>query len=559
MLKIPQTSKTKEQHMTQDNEFQPAVIYCRVSSKKQTTSGSGLDSQEHRCRAHAEERGYVVEAVFPDDISGGGDFMKRPGMVALLSYLDAQPDKNFVVIFDDLKRYARDTEFHLKLKREMSARNARRECLNFQFEDSPEGKFVETIFAAQGELERDQNSRQVFQKMKARVEQGFWVFQSPAGYRYEKSKHGGKELVRDEPVASIIQEALEGFASGRFTSQSEVARFLENQPAYASHIPKGGMRTWRVTKMLTNPLYSGCLEVSKWDVDLRKGKHKGLISFETFQKNQNLLNEGARAPAKKNINKDFPLRGFVLCGDCEKPLKSCWSQGKYKKYPYYLCQTKTCESYGKSIRRENIEGEFETILHAMTPTKSLFQCAKAMFQDMWNAQLAQTENVVTAFKKQVKRLDKQIEQLLDRIVETDNKTVVKAYEKRITGLEKERILASEKAAKSSKPKHKFEDVLELSMGFLANPQKLWDSEHLISKRTVLKLAFADRLVYDRNKGYRTPKISMPFKVLRDISDNNIEMVPLGRIELPASPLPRVRSTTELQRLIFDYLYGRAAF
>ena len=32
--------------------------------------------------------------------------MKRPGMVALLSYLDAQPDQNYVVIFDDLKRFA---------------------------------------------------------------------------------------------------------------------------------------------------------------------------------------------------------------------------------------------------------------------------------------------------------------------------------------------------------------------------------------------------------------------------------------------------------------------
>jgi hypothetical protein len=29
------------------------------------------------------------EAVFPDTITGGGDFMKRPGVVSLLSFLDA--------------------------------------------------------------------------------------------------------------------------------------------------------------------------------------------------------------------------------------------------------------------------------------------------------------------------------------------------------------------------------------------------------------------------------------------------------------------------------------
>jgi DNA invertase Pin-like site-specific DNA recombinase len=125
-----------------------ALIYCRVSSTKQAVEGHGLDSQEHRCRDYAAARGYEVEAVFPDDVTGGGDFMKRPGMVALISYLDAQRDrKAYVVIFDDLKRFARDTEFHIQLRRAFKLRGASVECLNFRFEDTPEGKFVETIFA----------------------------------------------------------------------------------------------------------------------------------------------------------------------------------------------------------------------------------------------------------------------------------------------------------------------------------------------------------------------------------------------------------------------------
>ncbi len=238
----PQTSES--------NVPRKAVIYCRVSTKKQSGEGSGLESQEHRCREYAVARGYVVEAVFPDDTSGGGDFIKRPGMVALLAYLDAKPFENYVVIFDDLKRYARDTEFHLKLKREMAARNAERECLNFTFEDTPEGEFIETILAAQGELERKQNRRQVIQKMKARVEQGFAVFRAPVGYRYEKSKRGGKELVPNEPHASAVREALEGFASGRFGSQVEVKRFLEADPHFPKDLPNGELRQQTVVRLL---------------------------------------------------------------------------------------------------------------------------------------------------------------------------------------------------------------------------------------------------------------------------------------------------------------------
>jgi len=121
-----------------------ALIYCRVSTTKQTIEGSGLQSQESRCRRYAEEKGYAVAAVFPDDVSAG--------MVSLLAFLDAQPEENFVVIFDDLKRFARDTVFHIQLRQALEERGAAVECLNFKFEDTPEGQFIETIMAAQAKL-----------------------------------------------------------------------------------------------------------------------------------------------------------------------------------------------------------------------------------------------------------------------------------------------------------------------------------------------------------------------------------------------------------------------
>ena len=113
-----------------------------------------MHSQEHRCRDYAAARGYDVEAVFRDDVSGGGDFMQRPGMVAMLRFMGVQSHDGYVVIFDDLKRFARDTIFHLKLRQELAAYGATVECLNFKFEDTPEGQFVETVIAAQGQLER---------------------------------------------------------------------------------------------------------------------------------------------------------------------------------------------------------------------------------------------------------------------------------------------------------------------------------------------------------------------------------------------------------------------
>lgn len=41
---------------------------------------------------------------------------------------------------------------------------------------------------------------------------------------------------------------------------------------------------------------------------------------------------------------------------------------------------------------------------------------------------------------------------------------------------------------------------------------------------MLKLVFAERLAYARNEGYRTAKISMPFRMLGDLNMHKKEMV-----------------------------------
>ena len=129
-----------------------ALIYARVSDRKQL-QGSGLQSQEHRGRQHAKAQGFPVEKVFLDVVSGGkSDVFDRPAMHEILRYLDAQRhgNKRYVVIFDDHKRFARLTEMHLRLRREFAERGAIIQFLNLKTDDTPEGRFAETVFAARG-------------------------------------------------------------------------------------------------------------------------------------------------------------------------------------------------------------------------------------------------------------------------------------------------------------------------------------------------------------------------------------------------------------------------
>ncbi len=526
-----------------------AILYCRVSSTKQKTEGQGLDSQEHRCRQYAAFNGYGVDMVFPDDVTGGGDFMKRPGMAALLRFLDDHPEEDYVVIFDDLKRFARDTQFHFKLRHELAMRGARVECLNFRFEDTPEGEFIETVFAAHGQLERKQNGRQVIQKMKARIEKGYYCFAPVLGYRYTALKDGGKVLAPDEPNASIVREALEGYASGRFKSPSEVKRFMETFPS----IPKnnhGEVRLQLAIDVLKRPLYAGYITVEKWGIHLQPAQHEPLINFATWQKIQGRLKGKSSAPViRKKLNEDFPLRGFVKCGCCGHHLTAAWSKGRNRHYAYYTCQGKGCDDYKKSIRKDQIEGDFEKLLKELQPAPKLFQVVREMFVKRWNEMGARMDKTIADTKLELARLEHKSNLLMDRLVEADSMALITAYEKQIKKVEETRTALRENITDFSHPRASFDQMYRTACAFLANPWKLWASDIIEYKRLVLRLAFPQAIAYCRDSGYRTAAIAEPFRLLQAFSSKKYEMVGLAGLE-PARPYGQ--QILSLQRLPFRH-------
>ena len=514
-----------------------AVIYTRVSDRSQVNGASGLDSQETRGREHARYLGIPVAAVFSDEAISG-KILDRPDVQDMLRFL-SRPPKNtrYVVIIDDISRLARDVRVFFDLRDAIHATGALLESPTMKFKHTrdADGNFYEGIQALGAQHYREKVAETTRNRSWARLMKGYWVFPAPIGYKYIRTKTNGAVLVRNEPVASIIQEALEGYASGRFAIQAEVQRFLESQPEFRKRKPNGRIRPQVVSDLLDQPLYAAYLEAKTWDVPLRKARHEALISLETFEKIKARRKSVAMAPARRDIHLDFPLRGFVTCADCDKPLRSCWSKsGTGKRHPYYLCQSKGCPSYGKSIRRDQLEGDFEALLKRLTPSVRLFAIVKDMLGKAWDHRLSQADAVRKALRADMLKAENQINLLLDRIVETSSAATARAYERKIEQLEKDKLLLSEKLENSFKPKATSGQMLELSMRFLSNPWKLWDSGNIDLQKMVLRLAFLEPLAYCRNAGYRTAKTTLPFNVLGDLCASKCKMVPLAGLE-PARP------------------------
>ena len=493
-----------------DTDQQLAVIYCRVSTVAQTKRGDGLSSQKTRCMEYAHARGYKVIETFMDDASGS--LIERPGMKSMLAFLKKHRHATPVVLIDDISRLARGVEAHIALRAAISMAGGLLESPSVEFGDDADSELQEYILATVAQHHRRKNAEQTKNRMRARIMNGYWPFACPVGYRYQRVPGRGNMLVRDEPLASIVEEGLEGYASGRFQLQAEVKRFFESFPEFPRN-RRGEVRNQQVTDILTRELYAGYVAAPIWDVSLRKGHHEGLITYETHMKILERMRGNTRVPNRKNLNVDFPLRGAVVCGDCDTPLTACWSKGKLARHPYYLCPKRGCASYGKSIRRSVIEGEFETLLKGMQPTAQLFKAARAMLKDLWDHRLATSVERTKTLRAELVKVEQQVNQFLDRIVDASVPSVIATYEARIKTLEDRKIVVLENIAKTGRPVRSFDETLRTALGFLASPCQLWSSERLEDKRTVLKLAFAERLAYKRNEGFRTPHFSLPFKAL----------------------------------------------
>ncbi len=521
------------------NTIQKAVIYTRVSGAKQVREGDGLASQENRCREYCTYKEYDVIEVFSDDMSG--KFERRPAMDRMLAFLRLNPKGSHAVIIDDISRFARNVQAHIKLRETLADAGGVLESPSIEFGEDSDSRLVEHMLASVAQHQREKNAEQTSNRMKGRMMNGYAVFSAPIGYTYQKTKSHGKLLTRDEPVASIIQEGLEGYASGRITTQAELRRYFEAQPAFPKCTPNGKIRQQRVSDLLKRIIYAGYIEHDPWGVTRRKGHHEPIITLETYERIQARKNARSVAPQRKDINEDFPLRGAVACGDCDNTMTSCWSRsGTGKLYPYFFCNNRDCDAYRKNIRAEKIDTGFEDILQALTPSRQLLTIAFEMLKDALGQKAGQIAHVQAELKRQIKALDKQQNAVLTRLVETTNDKVATALETKIAQIEDQKLILQEKLAQSAKPREAKPHDFELLRRFLSNPWDIYNNGTLAMKKTVLKLAFTAPLSFDRKTGFRTPQTSVIFEFLDNLT-SKCEMVHLRGFEPLASAFGGQRS------------------
>jgi hypothetical protein len=161
--------------------------------------------------------------------------------------------------------------------------------------------------------------------------------------------------------------------------------------------------------------------------------------------------------------------------------------------------------------------------------------AKTLTLEIYNEKVKQRSLEITTLENELQELEKHIKAATNKFIATTSSTIQTALERQIEELENQRQML-DKSIGMKNTKIEFGTALKAVMKFIGNPHDVWVSGDLSQKRLVQKLVFRRPIVIDPSQAIGTAELSLPFKMLKDISSGKKQFVEAAGIE-PASANP----------------------
>ncbi len=476
-----------------------AVIYLRVSTTQQV-EGASLDTQQKLCQDWASRNDVLVKEIYHDD-GVSAKTLDRPAMKEMLTYLEANKGNIHYLITYQTDRLTRNATDFFALRTLLSKLGVQYKNINSGVEDSVNEELIQNLEAVLAQHDNKVKSVRVKDNMKAHAKEGWRMSKAPHGLKNVRDVLEKSTLAPIEGVADKVASVLEAYSTGTHT----IAGLIKMCESIGLKSAKGKpIQIQAISKMLRNPIYAGLEQSSHTEGQLIPSKFKGIITPATFHRNQELLrsNKNTAATYKKN-NPEFPLRRFILCANCNKPLTgSSPVGGSGKRSPRYHC----ARCHVPSVQSGELHEQFLHLLASLTPDPEMEKFLKEIIVRVWR------DETQTLGNKQ-KKLHKVLEQLTER----RNKVVEMLVAGEITVDEKKDLVAKIKsesdavkedlAAIGSLSELKT-DAIDYAMRFMSNAPRIWSNASIEHQIIYQRLVFPEGLEYDLTTNiFRTPKLS----------------------------------------------------
>lgn len=278
--------------------------------------------------------------------------------------------------------------------------------------------------------------------------------------------------------------------------------------------------------MMRNPIYVGRVDSPDYGVSTR-GDFEPLVEEATFYRAQAVLDGRVvvAGPRQRN-HPDFPLRGFVRCETCGRPLTGSWSKGRNGYYAYYHCQ-RQCRAV--NVSKAALEGPFADELALLQPSAGYMRLVADRILYVWEQRRAEAKYRTVEQDRRVKAIQQKLDRLDDAFLfaQSIDRT---SYERQRDRLREELTLGQIDHHADATEELDVQGILAFAERILPRASDLWVQASLDYKQRLQALFFPEGIAYDGNRFNRTAVTAPLFSYLARSEGAEEKMVSREGIE-----------------------------
>ncbi|MFA4942626.1 MAG: recombinase family protein, partial [Patescibacteria group bacterium] len=487
---------------------QKGIIYYRVSTEDQAQSGVSLEQQKNACLEYAQKHNIEILEMFHDD-GVSAKTIERAGLKELLKYCAKNSKKIDCVIVYKIDRLSRNVNDYTGILASLYKLKIKFISTTETVDETPSGKLVGTIVASVAQFDNDVRSERIASCMHERIKQGVWCFKAPFGYLNARDGQNRAIIMLDKERMPLVKMAFKKFATGLYQVK-EIGQMLEDKGFRTHRNKKLSLQT--LHGMLRDKFYIGIMTVKGQEY---QGTHEQFIDEDIFWQCQKLfrnMNIGDNVSLGR-VNENFPLRHFVVCPHCGRPLTACFSLGHMGvKYPYYKCYNRQCDKL-KSIPKDKVESEFRLGLENITPRPIEARAIKKAIIDVWEEKRDELKNDSGLFKNQLEKLRTEKDKLIDM-----KKKELLDDEDFKAEMDKVKIQIADKQARVVNCKDNNFDVkknVDKVFNFICDMPNFYEKAEYPIKIKLQGSIFLEKPAFNFYR-FQTPKISPILQLKRDL-------------------------------------------
>ena len=495
-----------------------ALGYLRISDKKQI-EGESRNNQQDQIQRYADANNIEIIEWFYDEAKSGKNTDRFELQNLLKMALRSKNEISYIIVYK-MNRASRDIDSYITNVRSiLSSRGIQIRSATEQFDDSPSGRFMESMHVLVGQLDNDNKRETTVDNMRRLAKQGWWQHGPPRGYEmnYIKNSEGkSRPTLKPDNEKPLISNVLSRFSQGDIC--------LADLCRYATSI---GLLNYRgkpvsqeaLTKIVKRPEYAGYVCDKFTDFELVEGKHPALISKSTYWTNQECLKRKSKAyliGLKHNeINRLTPLSRFMKCSSCSKQMTRSNPGGNYR----YYCARNSCRGTG-TIKASEAHLKFAELLHGVTPKQNALKLMKKIIVRTASKEMGNYTKDLSIFQNEQASIESTRSNTIKKYVNGQLSNEEKQL--MIDQLDVEKLEVSQQISNLEEQKRVSTTSIENAVSLMENIATQWLEAPFETKQSFQNLIFPDGFLYDiQNNNFIIKKISALYGAINtDIGQKN---------------------------------------